>query len=153
MAKWGESMVESTALMGGRAAKLPFMKALGLDATLGLLSVGDGETVFEWTASEHLVSMDGIIQGGVLSVVADICQGHTYMSHLDAFHGFSTSDLQTRFIRPIRAGERMEVSSRITMQDARLTLISTAFTDRDNIVRAAAQGGWKGAKRTFAKTD
>lgn len=151
MASWGEQMVQATAVKGGQTGKLPFMGTLGLDQSLDLLDVGHGTTVFEWVAAPQLVSMDNIIQGGTLSVVADICQGQTYMSHLDAFHGFSTTDLEMRFLAPVRASETLRIESKVTTSTNRITLIHSAFVGADGGVRAAAQGGWRAVKRDFAK--
>lgn len=152
MADWGEQMVQASAVKGGATGDLPFMGTLGLDKSLDLVSVDHGKTVFCWETSDHLVSMDQILQGGTLGVVADICQGQTYMSHLETFHGFSTTDLNIRFLAPVRAGETLHVKSQICTSTMRLTLIETLFVDTDGGTRATAHGGWRPVKRAFAKT-
>lgn len=151
MANWGESVVRDIAVKGGRAGKLPFMGTLGLDTALDLISVSHGQTVLAWQAASKLVSMDKIIQGGTMSVVADICQGHTFMSSLEAFEGFSTTDLEMRFIKPVYAGEAITITSHISMSTDRLTLIDTNFADETGDIRATAHGGWRRVKRAFAK--
>lgn len=151
MANWGENVVRDIAVKGGRAGKLLFMGTLGLDATLDLISVAHGQTVMAWQAASQLVSMDKIIQGGTMSVVADICQGHTFMSALEAFEGFSTTDLEMRFIKPVYANETITITSHISANTDRLTLIDTLFADETGDVRATARGGWRRVKRAFAK--
>lgn len=152
MTEWGETFVKSSAFKGGPTGKFPFMQRTGLYESLDLVSVAHGATIFEWQATSELVSLDGIIQGGVLSMVADICQGHTYMSTLPAFEGFSTGDLTMRFLAPVRAGDTITIASHVTTDAIRQKILETTFTDESKSIRAIATGNWKAARRAFKQS-
>ena len=104
---WGLIAVRQALAAEGRSRRLPFMKTAGLSDTLELIRAEPGLLRLKWTAEAPLDSYDGIIQGGMLAVIADVAQGHTFSTLLDAPCGFSTVDLSTRYIRRSLPGRPM----------------------------------------------
>lgn len=151
MATWGEEFVLEGLKTGGQGYSLPFMKTLGFDQTLELRTVGDGETEFVWETDKSLVSMDGIVQGGIVSAVADICQGYTYMSALDKFHAFSTADMTVRFLRPVKAGSTIQVLSFVRAATRQTKVIESSFEREDGTSLVVVSAGWRAAQRDFAQ--
>lgn len=146
---WGVKAVRSVLAPGGHSGKLPFARTLGLDQSVDLISANYGEVVLNWAATPPLDSMDGIIQGGVMAVIADYAQGHCFSTTLDAPQGFSTVDFQTRFLRPVPSGQTYRVESRLLERSRKTGLIETWFRRADGKPTTHVIGTWQLVDREF----
>jgi acyl-coenzyme A thioesterase PaaI-like protein len=74
----------------------PFVS--GMDLT-GLLftRVAVGEFDMVWTVEHHLTHYDGMVQGGVVNVIADTGQSFAYATTSTVAEVFSTAEFTTRF--------------------------------------------------------
>jgi uncharacterized protein (TIGR00369 family) len=88
------------AMLRGDVPPPPVSQLLGIR----LLSVGNGEAVFELeVAPEHANPM-GTLQGGVICALADAAMGIAYASRLGDGESFTTVELKTNYLRQVVAG-------------------------------------------------
>lgn len=146
---WGVRAVRSATEDGGGSMGLPFVRRLGLDQSVTFTKVEAGLVELEWFAAEHLESLDGIVQGGVLDVIADFSQGHAFSTTLEAPQGFSTTDFATRFLRPVRTKQVMTVTSRVVSRSRSGGLVETEFHDETGTLTTRVTGGWRLSARAF----
>lgn len=146
---WGVKAVRSVLAPGGHSRKLPFARTLGLSLSVNLVDVSWGEVTLEWDAAAGLNSMDGIIQGGILTVIADYAQGHCFSTTLEAPQGFSTVDFQTRYLRPVPSGQTYAITSRVLEKSRRTGLVETWFRRQDGKPTTHVIGTWQLVDREF----
>lgn len=146
---WGTQAVRNALSVSGSSRKLPFMQTSSLSDTLTLLEARNGYLLLSWDATDQLNSYDGIIQGGMLAVVADIAQGHAFSTTLDAPTGFSTVDLTTKYLRPVASGQTCTVESRVIDKSRRSAIIETCIYRADGKVTTHFIGSWQISQRNF----
>jgi uncharacterized protein (TIGR00369 family) len=104
-----EALGRATAMSGREAIEAiadatvpppPMATLLGLAMT----EVDDGRIVFSMHPGEHLHNLIGMVHGGALATLLDTAMGCAVQTTLAAGQGYSTLDLQVRFVRPVVAG-------------------------------------------------
>ena len=85
------------AMLRGDVAPPPVAELLGLR----LVSVADGEVVFELDVRPEHANPMGTIQGGVICALADAAMGLAYASRLEDGESFTTLELKINFLRPV----------------------------------------------------
>jgi uncharacterized protein (TIGR00369 family) len=88
------------AILRGEAPPPPVAELLGLR----LVSIEDGECVFEMDALPEHANPMGTVQGGVICALADAAMGLAYASLLDEGESFTTLELKTNYLRPVTEG-------------------------------------------------
>ncbi len=88
------------AILRGEAPPPPVAELLGIR----LISVDDGECVFEMEARPEHANPMGTVQGGVICALADAAMGLAYASLLAEGESFTTLELKTNYLRPVTAG-------------------------------------------------
>jgi uncharacterized protein (TIGR00369 family) len=88
------------AMLRGDVAPPPVAELLGLR----LVSVADGEVVFELDVRPEHANPMGTIQGGVICALADAAMGLAYASRLEDGESFTTLELKTNYLRQVRDG-------------------------------------------------
>jgi uncharacterized protein (TIGR00369 family) len=88
------------AMLRGDVPPPPVAELLGLR----LVSVGDGEVVFELDVRPEHANPMGTIQGGVICALADAAMGLAYASRLEDGESFTTLELKTNYLRQVRDG-------------------------------------------------
>jgi uncharacterized protein (TIGR00369 family) len=88
------------AILRGEAPPPPVAELLGIR----LLSVGDGECVFEMEAQPEHANPMGTVQGGVICALADAAMGLAYASQLGDGETFTTLELKTNYLRQVIDG-------------------------------------------------
>lgn len=146
---WGLTAVRTALQPEGRTRDLPFMKTAGLSETIDLLDAGPGFLTLAWRAEAPLDSYDGIIQGGMQTVVADIAQGHAFSTLLEEPCGFSTVDLSSRYLRPMPSGKTYTVETRVTEKTRKTALIETTIRRSDGKPVSYFLGSWQVVQRDF----
>ena len=127
----------------------PFVR--GMDLT-GLLftRVATGEFDMVWTVDPHLTHYDGMVQGGVVNVIADTGQSFAYATTSTGPETFSTAEFTTRFFRPIKTGNVINVRSRVINRSRRLGVVETHFTESESgKLCATVTGAWMVVDRDF----
>jgi uncharacterized protein (TIGR00369 family) len=71
---------------------------------MSLLEVEDGRAVFALEPAEWMYNPIGSVHGGVAATILDSCMGCAVHTTLPADVGYTTTDLQVRYLRSMRAG-------------------------------------------------
>ena len=128
----------------------PFVRGMDLSGIV-FKSVAFGRFDLEWTVGAHLTHYDGIVQGGVINVVADTGQSFAFYSTSQVPESYSTAEFTTRFIRPIKAGDVIAVQSEVVNRSKRLCIIDTRMINRaDGKLCAMVTGSWMLVNRDFS---
>jgi uncharacterized protein (TIGR00369 family) len=77
-----------------------------------LASFTDGEAVVALDPDASHANPMGTVQGGILTAIADAAMGWAYMTTLAEGESYTTLELKTNFLRPVRAG-RLEARARV----------------------------------------
>ena len=88
------------AILRGEAPPPPVAELLGIR----LLSIEDGECVFEMEARPEHANPMGTLQGGVICALADAAMGLAYASLLDEGESFTTLELKTNYLHQVIGG-------------------------------------------------
>jgi uncharacterized protein (TIGR00369 family) len=101
-----------------------------------------GRIVSTWTPGKQFSLPDGYVQGGLLAALADGGQFTAIATTLEALEPWVTLDLHVRFVRPIKAGETVELDSRVMNRARNSAFVETTFTRADGKLAAKVTGGW-----------
>jgi uncharacterized protein (TIGR00369 family) len=88
------------AVLRGELPPPPVAELLGIR----LVSVGEGECVFEMEARPEHANPMGTVQGGIICSLADAAMGLAYASRLGDGESFTTLELKTNYLRQVIAG-------------------------------------------------
>jgi uncharacterized protein (TIGR00369 family) len=77
-----------------------------------LTSFTEGEAVVALDADASHANPMGTVQGGILAAIADAAMGWAYMTTLGEGESYTTLELKTNFLRPVRTG-RLEARARV----------------------------------------
>lgn len=67
----------------------------------------DDEVVMELPVAPHVVNTNGGLQGGLLATLVDAAAGHLAMRQLGPGESVATSDINLRYLRPIKDGSAL----------------------------------------------
>lgn len=112
--------------------------------------VEPGRILTHWTPGEHFTVSDGYVQGGLISALADGGQWLTIATTQESVEPWVTLDLHTRFVRPMKAGERVEIEHRVLNRSKTSAVVETTFTLRDGKLAAKVTGGWRKSETRVA---
>ncbi len=94
-------------MLNGSAPPPPIAKLIGFT----LVSIGSGQAVMEFEATERHANPMGTLHGGVLCDVGDAAMGMAYASTLNEGETFTTLELKINFLKPVwRAKLRAEAT-------------------------------------------
>ncbi len=105
--------------------------------------VESGRIVTAWTPGKQFTVSDGYVQGGLICALADGGQALAITTTLDALEPWVTMDLHTRFVRPIKAGERVEIESRVLSKTRTTAIVESTFMLPGDKLAARVTGGWR----------
>jgi uncharacterized protein (TIGR00369 family) len=88
------------AVIEGRLPPPPIADLIGAE----LISIGEGEATFAMRAAEWMYNPIGGVHGGIHATLLDSCMGCAVHTLLEPGVGYTTSDLQVRYVRGITAG-------------------------------------------------
>ncbi|HEX9888104.1 MAG TPA: PaaI family thioesterase, partial [Nitriliruptorales bacterium] len=104
------------AILAAEVPAPPIALLLGFATT----EVSEGEVVMETEPGEHQYNPIGTVHGGVIATLLDSAMGCAVQSTLPAGTGYTTSDLQVRFVRPVLADTgRLRCTGRIVHRGRR----------------------------------
>ena len=87
------------AIAAGELPAPPIGRMLGMD----IVEVAQGRVVFSLEPAEWMFNPIGSVHGGIAATVLDSCMGCAVQTTLPAGTGYTTSDLQVRYVRPMSA--------------------------------------------------
>ena len=120
----------------------PFVRGMNLTG-LKFTGVSPGEFDMEWMIEDHLTHYDGVVQGGIINVIADTGQSFAYGTTSKRMEMFSTAEFTTRFLRPMKAGEMIDVKSHVVNRSRRIGIVETRFINRETgKICAMVTGSW-----------
>lgn len=79
----------------------------------------------------------GTVQGGILAAIADAAMGWAYMTTLGEGESYTTLEIKTNFLRPVRAG-RLSARARVRNAGRTVGLVECDVTAEDGKVVAYA---------------
>jgi uncharacterized protein (TIGR00369 family) len=88
------------AILDGSLPPPPFASALGIEVA----EVAPGRAVFAIDPAEWMYNPLGSVHGGVAATLLDSCMGCAVHTTLEAGVGYTTTDLQVRYLRAMRTG-------------------------------------------------
>jgi uncharacterized protein (TIGR00369 family) len=117
------------AIRDGRLPPPPIADTIGFD----LVEVGHGRSTFEVEPGERHYNPLGTVHGGLAATLLDSAMGCAVQSTLEAGLGFTTVDLNVKFVRPMTAetgrvlceGTVLHTGSKIATAEARLFSVRT----------------------------
>lgn len=94
-----------------------------------LVSVGDGEVVFQCTPDESTYNPLGIVHGGLLCTLLDFAAGAAVQTLLPAGTASSSIEIKVSYLKPLLAdtgaidvhGRALRVGARVAFSEARAT--------------------------------
>ncbi|MEM9571149.1 MAG: PaaI family thioesterase [Pseudomonadota bacterium] len=129
----------------------PYVRGMNLSG-LRFTAVQPGRFYMEWTVGAHLTHYDGIVQGGVVNVIADSGQSFAFWTTAQEDESYSTAEFTTRFFRPMKAGQVIRVVSEVVNRSRRLGVIESRFEDKEGgKLCAIVTGTWMPTKRDFGR--
>ncbi|NNC71504.1 MAG: PaaI family thioesterase [Sphingomonadaceae bacterium] len=145
-----QTIIDGTVEGGGPP---PYIEGMRLDGMV-FTAVEKGKFTLEWTPAMHHCHYDGIVQGGVINVIADSGQAFAFWSsaNSESNENYSTAEFSTRFFRPIKADETMIVESTVLNRSRRLGVIESNFTHAETgKLHAKVTGSWMLVNRDFGE--
>ena len=117
----------------GELPQPPIAELLGF----ALTEVEPGRAVIEFTAGGRHANPLGTLHGGVLCDIADAAMGWAYMTTLGEGESYTTLEIKTNFLRPVRAG-RLAARARVRNAGRTIGLVECDVTTEDGKVAAYA---------------
>ena len=91
---------EIAAQFRGEAPLAPVEELLGLR----FVAWGEGESRWELDAEKRFHNPTGIVQGGILTALADVSMATAFISTLSPNEMFTTVELKINYLRPVSVG-------------------------------------------------
>jgi uncharacterized protein (TIGR00369 family) len=119
----------------GRPQAAPIAECLAFE----LVEVEAGRTVFEVTASEFHYNPIGTVHGGLVATLCDSAIGAAVHSTLERGQGYTSIDLQVRFLKAVTAETgRLRCEGKVVHRGSRIVLGEAQLLDDQGKVYARA---------------
>ena len=145
MAFTGLDLVKAIASGSTGMAPPPWVEHFRIREENPIESVETGRLVSIWTPGDQNTVMDGYVQGGIVTAIADGAQTLALISTQDELEAWVTLDFHTRFVRPIKAGARVEIDTIVLNKSKTSALIESTFMLPEGKLAAKVTGGWRHA--------
>jgi uncharacterized protein (TIGR00369 family) len=89
------------AIVSGELPPPPIARLLAME----VIEAEPGRALFALEPQEWMYNPIGSVHGGVAATILDSCMGCAVHTTLEAGAGYTTTDLQVRYLRSLRAGE------------------------------------------------
>jgi uncharacterized protein (TIGR00369 family) len=126
-------------IIDGTLPPPPIARLLGFE----IAEAEEGHAVFALEPAEWMYNPIGMVHGGIAATILDSCMGCAVHTSLDAGVGYTTTDLQVRYIRPMSdATGRVLAEGRIVHGGRRTaTAEGRLFAESDGTLIAHATTG------------
>jgi uncharacterized protein (TIGR00369 family) len=112
----------------------PYVEPLRMPSAEGF---GDGHVWLRWRVDPAMANGAGTAFGGYLAALADHALGMATCSVLEEREGFTTSELQVHFFRPVLAGE-LRIEAKVIHRGRTQIHAEVVFTREDGRIAAKA---------------
>jgi len=102
-----------------------------------LTSIGPGQAVIEFEATERHANPMGSLHGGVLCDIADAAMGMAYVSTLEEGETFATLELKINFLKPVWKA-RLKAVGRVIKGGRTIGLVECDVTEEQEQLVARA---------------
>jgi uncharacterized protein (TIGR00369 family) len=124
------------AISRGELPKPPVTHMLGI----GTITAEEGRVVAELQPAEYHYNPLGTVHGGVLATLLDTATGCSVHSTLPAGYGYTSIDLNTKFLRPVTvASGLLRCVGTVLSRGRRTALAEAKLTDAQGRLVATAQ--------------
>jgi uncharacterized protein (TIGR00369 family) len=131
-----QSGLEMLRSMGrGELPPPPIMHTLGMEG----IEADQGRVAFTMRAQEFHYNPLGTVHGGVISTLLDTCTGCAVHTTLPAGWGYTSLDLNTKFLRPVTIGSGLLRCEGTVINRGRTTALAEAclFDEAERLVAHA----------------
>jgi uncharacterized protein (TIGR00369 family) len=119
------------AVMAGEIPPPPIATLLGFE----LVEVADGRAVFAVEPGDQHYNPIGVVHGGLAATLIDSATGCAVHTTLPAGTGYTTTDVQVRFVRPItRDSGRIECVGEVVHRGRTLATAEARLTAGDRLL-------------------
>ena len=118
----------------GHPARGGWAEPYGITVT----AVEEGRVVLEFEASEKHHQPNGVVQGGVLTAIADAAMGMAGMTVQEVGWANTTIELKINFIRPVVSGRIRAVGRVVEMKQTLLFSEADVVDEQDRLVARAS---------------
>lgn len=123
------------AMIAGEIPEPPIMRLIGASR----MEAEEGRVAVEMTAEEFHYNPLGSVHGGVLSTLLDTAAGCAVHSTLPAGVGYTTLDLNVKFLRPVTTGSGLlRCEGTVLSRGRRTALAEARLTDGNGRLAAHA---------------
>lgn len=119
--------------------RLELVRTLSLHEQLGMTEINshDGCGDLRFTVTQNQINPAGMLHGGVLYTLCDVCAYAGLLSVLDDAFEAVTHDLHVSVIGVLRAGDSGRIRSRVVRLGKRLAFIDAEVVSGDRIIATA----------------
>lgn len=107
-------------------------KTVGVVATFAQKGIARGY----WEIKPELLNGHQVVMGGFSSAAADIMMAYAIASLLDETQGFSSIDLQTSFLRPLKEG-RVDIEARVVKPGRSVAYLEAELIQNGKLISKA----------------
>jgi uncharacterized protein (TIGR00369 family) len=119
------------AMIAGELPPPPIATLLGFD----LVEVDEGRVVFAVEPGDHHYNPIGMVHGGLAATLIDSATGCAVHTTLPAGTGYTTTDVQVRFVRPItRDTGRIECVGQVVHRGRTLATAEARLSSGDRLL-------------------
>jgi uncharacterized protein (TIGR00369 family) len=129
-----DNLAYATAILRGELEPPPVARLLGIE----IIDAAPGRAVFEMEVGRQHHNPMGTLHGGIVCDIADFAMGVAYGSQLNPGESFTTVELKTNFLRPVRSG-CIRAVARVVSAGVNVGLVECDVTDeRGRLVARAS---------------
>jgi uncharacterized protein (TIGR00369 family) len=121
-------------MLNGSVPPPPIAKLIGFK----LVSIGPGQAVIEFEATEQHANPMGTLHGGVLCDVSDAAMGMAYASTLNEGETFTTLELKINFLKPVWRGKLRAEGSVVEAGKVVGLVMCDVFDEKGRLVARAS---------------
>ncbi len=102
-----------------------------------IVSAEEGSVVVELDASERHHHPGGVVQGGIITAIADAAMGIALMTEQPADQANTTIELKINFIRPVTHGRLRAIGKVVEIRKSLLFSEADVYDEEDKLVAHA----------------
>jgi len=110
--------------------QLPLHRFMGLET----LTAADGSAQLQVTVEDNAINPAGMLHGGVVYTLSDVCAYAAVLSLLPAEQEAVTHDLHIAVLRPGQRHDRLQFSAKVIKRGRQLAFVNVEATIDDKLI-------------------